>query len=939
MFETLFYVVMICALVYIVTKILMSEHGLRVSRGAGRGGSGSTRFRRNELQSAMRDDTDKATQAYAQLRSENQPSMMPAETRRLTSSETFQSVADTHNRTKDIPTEVEVTTRDWQAFYTPDVLIAEQARTISVAIDSAMTATEIASTILYFNKGFTTDLMRKLTATADKAVRRLPVSFTNQMTSLKLTTSVGVKVVKKAVQTLVAKLTSRLVTRLMLKFMAAIVRFVGMAVFGAATGIGLAFLAIDIILNLVDVLDLMGMNNFTPNAMIDRIVRVCVGAQQREIGRKPPVLNPMIIWPYAATRAKKAWEQKWIEALLQHFQAVYTNELTKESEDGMNFINQVLQRADARLQRQYVLFASGTQEQQEIAALVLLQEGVTLFEEMVYSGHDLTDDFKAAMTNQERDRIYFQEFKKHLSSEHRRYVKYVQELSDEDDVGMSLTEEGVQWWNETHKYQWYRYYDLFFPKENPNNYKGQTMVAYYSDQYLVLDDNDPGNENDPIVTTKYLNEETKVKVSFYIVAPFAVSFCEKARNVGVMGNEGAVTGAIDPVSLGVKWSNSAPQCVVTRRYCEEFGMAYHSGEFNGAGECKYKPGQEAAAWVFGTNTVQAASSLINELDKVLGKEPTCPEGKSYRPVGKDWRGAGCYDHTPCPDGTYPIEHLSGDYSCRYDRGVGIIPRQEDMEPCKDAFVTQTGIGECWSSGGRGAGFTDTGEVIETAILRPGDLLAGNVDTGYNSCLNDSLTKRYIDHDNEHRKSNPDGTEKKYYSLWGLGGYREYGYKPGTPGHGKDGEAEQRPENGCFDKPTEGHLMYERPYAEKLGKDNNGNPICLKQMHCEKWRKDWHIWYPPCPYHLPVDHGANFCHKADGVGITQWGTDRYKCKDEEYSDLVDGLCYKKPKDGFTCVATYCESGPRVGDWSGHPDQCSDDGWVYDPARRRCFPQEE
>ncbi len=60
-------------------------------------------------------------------------------------------------------------------------------------------------------------------------------------------------------------------------------------------------------------------------------------------------------------------------------------------------------------------------------------------------------------------------------------------------------------------------------------------------------------------------------------------------------------------------------------------------------------------------------------------------------------------------------------------------------------------------------------------------------------------------------------------------------------------------------------------------------------------------YPKCRsgYH---NVGCCLCEPDGGPGIKKTLFQRHYCNDDE--ELRDGLCYKKPRDGFNCVATIC-----------------------------------
>ena len=756
---------------------------------------------------------------------------------------------------------------------------------IDVAMDVSMQAMETALTIRKQMKGG----VRKVGKTGTKVLQRLIAKSTAKTAQKKVMKKVGSK--------LLTKLMSKMVVKMAVGSMKAGARLVGKLIFAASSGpIGIAAMVLELVLLAVDVLDFGGYNNFTSNKILYNL-RAAQEVMLRNYAQENGLQYPLMLGPEYVFPKQTSEAEHIVTAGLQ--QVTFDVMIEDYMEANPDAVERMYQEAFD------IMKASGDTSEESVEAA---------FDYLAYEFVDKnfapTEDeilevmYTQVVTPKERDQLIFDELQKHLGAAQRKYVMLCPWRSTRDESGLSLTHKGAQWWNRRHKSAWYKYFDLFFPKFDPGEYKGEMAVAVHSDTYLIRNVADPGSEAEPNMEQKKLPG----KMTFVLYMPEVVAFCEEPRGLGVMGTNYRFNNGVKPKDLGVRFDETLGMCKVTRKYCTHFGLEHDISAHFGAGDCFSTTGAEVAEMIFGKTITRGFVKVVKFYENNFGVQPKCKEGTKYRVFGVNGNRPGCYEEDPCPDGTYPIESLNGQYTCKYDRGVGTLPPPSLKEPCPP-FTTDTGT-DCWDSGGRGGGFSEVVGFFEGK-------------NHYEKCKNHSDSRNVVDYDNSLRKANPNGEECKYIphnpeGLIATGHNKKCTpYRPGTGG---------RPKGKCFKEPhDQDRIMFMRAYEEleePVLADDGKTLVCLKAYHCERWRK-WfgHTVYPPCPSTLPVDIGANICGKEPGkIGISANVFDRAKCHDDKEKFL--GLCYSKPKPGFSCNLTYCSSGDRIGKYVGPPDVCEE-----------------
>lgn len=189
-------------------------------------------------------------------------------------------------------------------------------------------------------------------------------------------------------------------------------------------------------------------------------------------------------------------------------------------------------------------------------------------------------------------------------------------------IGVSLSERGVLWWNDTHRMEWLKCNDLHNPVACPPPEDGDPPpVALFTRRYRVVDEDDPGPANARNVTTKFLPEKWPLALPL----GHLVSFCEKVKNVGggIVNNRSQ---PVDPADFGVRFDHESGVCRYTERYCARFCLEHQGPDHDASSrpegvpfrtDCFLPPGQEAVEFIFGESITRDACR--NEREKMAAR--------------------------------------------------------------------------------------------------------------------------------------------------------------------------------------------------------------------------------------------------------------------------------------------------------------------------------
>jgi hypothetical protein len=251
---------------------------------------------------------------------------------------------------------------------------------------------------------------------------------------------------------------------------------------------------------------------------------------------------------------------------------------------------------------------------------------------------DQSDMFAAALQTamdsepKKRDEFMYTELRKYIPDNEKRYVKLYPELSTAKTIGISLTEEGCTWWNESKKAEWFYYTDIMGHSAKPPDDYTPPLAAIFTDRYGTLDVNNPKSGD------QYNMIQNTLPFKRPLALPAAILFaaCERPRRAQVTGTglTAAITGAgalggasVDPTQYGVSFNPESRVCKYTNRYCDRMGMEYNPRGANGEGDCKLQPGQHIAELIFSTYVVRSVTHPVefvktmnpgNDAEKYLG---------------------------------------------------------------------------------------------------------------------------------------------------------------------------------------------------------------------------------------------------------------------------------------------------------------------------------
>jgi hypothetical protein len=207
-----------------------------------------------------------------------------------------------------------------------------------------------------------------------------------------------------------------------------------------------------------------------------------------------------------------------------------------------------------------------------------------------------------------RDQIIYDNLKSLLPSSTFKYIKRHDAVSSVKNIGVTLNEEGVKWWNDNHKLDFFT-----FAKENAsNNYvvfkdREPPMVAIYSDTYYILNKSDPGVAGDPNMIPAKFPEP--VAMAF----PYSMLY---AKCLEPVPNKNAAT--VNPASLNVTYRSDG-FCNYTREYCLRFDKIFEST--TSGNTCRDNTASDVLGYLLGETIAKTLSRMsqvqIQSLKKIF----------------------------------------------------------------------------------------------------------------------------------------------------------------------------------------------------------------------------------------------------------------------------------------------------------------------------------
>jgi hypothetical protein len=213
--------------------------------------------------------------------------------------------------------------------------------------------------------------------------------------------------------------------------------------------------------------------------------------------------------------------------------------------------------------------------------------------------------------HKERDQFVFQKLQEILGPK-AYMIDIYEKLSTPDRIAVTLSQRGVQEWNDSKKEIWFANNDLFKQPDPPP--RGEDpFAALYTDTYYVYES---GPSDKPVMAPRKLEQRTALAGLYGSI----VAFCEKPRKLK------STSPTIVPTDLGVEFEYDTGICKFTREYCSRYGLEFSNNN------CKLRPGQYVAELIFG-------KTVTRDIIRAFTSPPSYAK-KSKGPATKG----------PCPPG-------------------------------------------------------------------------------------------------------------------------------------------------------------------------------------------------------------------------------------------------------------------------------------------------
>lgn len=215
----------------------------------------------------------------------------------------------------------------------------------------------------------------------------------------------------------------------------------------------------------------------------------------------------------------------------------------------------------------------------------------------------------------ELDKYVFDILKSELPAERKNDIFLVPSMSDENTIGISISKEAGERWNEENKPTWFKYFDPFYPEPPPEEDWIPPFTAIYTDRYLGLDKINPGVANEPKLVWSSLPRSVTLCYPFGPI----ISLCEKSRTSAKHKDP------IDPKQYGVTYNYETGICQYTEEYCKRYGIDYKDRTWKDGtpyAECELSEDQKWAEFFLGEQIVRNAKSYWDDpsnIEKDLGQ--------------------------------------------------------------------------------------------------------------------------------------------------------------------------------------------------------------------------------------------------------------------------------------------------------------------------------
>jgi len=214
---------------------------------------------------------------------------------------------------------------------------------------------------------------------------------------------------------------------------------------------------------------------------------------------------------------------------------------------------------------------------------------------------------------QEVDKFLFDTMQSLIPSSRKNDLVLIPGMSSEKTIGIGISEEAAERWNQSKRDEWFTYLDPFFPPNIPTADWVPPMVATHTDVYLTPNKLNPGTSNAPNIVTATLPQKVTLMYPFGTL----ITFCEKERTTA------SYKMPIDPTDYDVTFDPIPGVCNFTERYCQRYGLDFENKTWKDGTsytDCDLSEGQEGAEMIFGTENVRQAKLWVEDPDQAAANQ-------------------------------------------------------------------------------------------------------------------------------------------------------------------------------------------------------------------------------------------------------------------------------------------------------------------------------
>jgi hypothetical protein len=200
---------------------------------------------------------------------------------------------------------------------------------------------------------------------------------------------------------------------------------------------------------------------------------------------------------------------------------------------------------------------------------------------------------KAMKNTTKRDKIVYDFYASKGKTKH---IEKVSFLSNEDRIGVTLSEYGAKEYNKRMRSKHLDFSNPFKPASGPIPEDYTPFVASYTDTYRVINSANPGKETQPNVVEKQFPRKV------CLAQPYGslISYCE----YGVRSSKH--NQRLNPTEYGVKFNYERGDCDFTKDYCIRVGLDFKDND------CKHGPGQKFFEQIVGKTLVRTYKTDVQQ---------------------------------------------------------------------------------------------------------------------------------------------------------------------------------------------------------------------------------------------------------------------------------------------------------------------------------------